>query len=72
MQTQFSFDAESVKKMFKGALIAVSGAAGLALLNYVGALQFSNPMFSYFVAWVVPTLVNVIKEWQAGVPAPIQ
>ncbi|MDI6777562.1 MAG: hypothetical protein QMD77_00030 [Patescibacteria group bacterium] len=68
MQKEFSFDAESVKKMMKGAAIAVSGAAGLALLNYVGALQFSNPVVAYVVAWAVPTLVNILKEWMAGVP----
>jgi hypothetical protein len=65
-QVAYSFDKVSVMKILKGLAIAVTGAIGLAILNYVGALQFSNPMVAYAVATFVPTLVNVVKEWIKG------
>ena len=68
MQTAFSFDKESVIKMLKGAVYAVVPAAALALLSYLQGIQISNPLLAAFVVWAVPTAVNIVKEWQAGLP----
>lgn len=77
MQVKKSFDGESVKKMFKGALIAASGAAGIAFLQSIGqadvssicteqAAWFCNGWLIPFVAFGVPTGINTIKEWLKG------
>lgn len=65
-QAAYSFDRETVVKIGKGALIAVSGAAAIALLEYLGTVEMSNPMLVSVVAWVVPVAVNTIKEWMRG------
>lgn len=66
MQHAYSFDRESVIKMVKGALIAMTGAAALAGLDYLGTIEMSNPFIATAVAFVVPTLVNIVKEWIKG------
>lgn len=66
MQKAFSFDRVTVGKIFRGALIAVSGSAALGLLDYFGALQIDNPAIAAAVAWAVPTLVNAVKEYIKG------
>jgi len=65
-QEAYSFDRETVVKIGRGALIAVSGAAAIALLEYLGTVEMSNPMLVSVVAWVVPVAVNTIKEWMRG------
>lgn len=67
MQMKYSFDKETVTKIMKGALIAMTGAAALAGLNYLGTVQFTNPILVTFVAWAVPVAVNAVKEWMKGV-----
>lgn len=52
--------------MIKGALIAMTGAAALAGLDYLGTIEISNPLVATAVAFAVPTLVNIIKEWIKG------
>jgi len=66
-QKAYSFDRETVVKIGKGALIAVTGAAAIALLEYLGTVEMSNPMLVSLVAWVVPVAVNTVKEWMKGV-----
>lgn len=67
MQKAYSFDRETVVKIGRGALIAVSGAAAIALLEYLGTVEMSNPMLVALVAWGVPVAVNAVREWQKGV-----
>lgn len=66
MQIRNSFDRESVKKMIKGALIAMAGAAAIGLLEYVGSLEINNPILAMVVSFGVPTLVNIIREYKSG------
>jgi len=66
MQKQYSFDRESVQKIAKGALIAASGAGALAFLEYIGQIQINDPLLASVVAFVVPTLVNLVKEFIRG------
>lgn len=66
MQIAYSFDKKSVEKIVKGACIAMSGAAVLALLNFLGGIHIDNPTLAATIAFLVPTLTNVVKEWQSG------
>ena len=65
-QVKYSFDKESLIKMLKGALIAATGAGALYLLNAIGAVQFDNPLVVSLVALLVPTAVNMVKEYMKG------
>lgn len=65
-QQKFSFDKITLQKIAKGALIALSGAAGIGLLNYLGALEINNELLAMVVAWLVPTGINAIREWMKG------
>jgi hypothetical protein len=66
MQTTLSFDKESIKKIAKGAAIATTGAAALAFLDYIGQIQINEPVLAMLVAFAVPTLVNLVKEFIKG------
>lgn len=65
-QIKFSFDKITQNKILKGALIALTGSAAIGLLGFFGGLQIDNPNLAMLVAWVVPTLTNLIKEWMKG------
>jgi len=65
-QVGFSFDQETLKKIGKGALISATGAGALFILNYVGSIQINDPNLASLVAFFVPFMVNVIKEWIKG------
>jgi hypothetical protein len=66
MQKRYSFDKETIIKIGKGALIALTGSAALGLLDYLGQLQIDNPAFAAFMVWIVPVATNTIKEWVKG------
>ena len=65
-QVKYSFDKETLIKIGKGALIALTGSAALGLLDYFGQLQINNPALASFMVWLVPVAVNAIKEWMKG------
>ena len=65
-QIKNRFDKETLIKILKGMLIAFTGAGTLALLNYLGALKFDNPVLVSAIAWLVPVLVNIVKEYLKG------
>lgn len=65
-QIKYSFDKASLIKIGKGAAIAAGGAAALAVLDYIGAVEISEPILASFVAWLVPVLINLVKEWMKG------
>ena len=66
MQKAFTFDHVTIKKIIKGALIAMSGSAAIGLLDFIGALQIDNAAAAAVVAWAVPSLVNAVKEYVKG------
>jgi len=65
-QTRFSFDTKTLINIFKGALIAATGAGAIAGLQYLGTLQINDPQLATLVAFLVPFLVNVVKEYIKG------
>ncbi len=70
-QIKYSFDKTTLTKIGKGALIAGTGALALYILNAIGGLNLQNPLLVSVIAWIVPTLTNLIKEWMRGTtPTP--
>lgn len=66
MDTQIkkSFDKVTLLKILKGALIAGTGAAALYVLDWIGTIDVG--VFTPIIAAMVPTLVNMIREWMKG------
>lgn len=71
MQNQVanSFDKSTIIKIITGGAISATAGIALALLNYLGTLQFSDPLLTLAVSVLVPFAVNIVKEYTAGVPA---
>ena len=67
-QIAFSFDSITKSKIITGALIAGTGTGAIAMLEYLGRIDWTDKgiMASTFVAWLVPTAVNAIREWMKG------
>ena len=65
-QVKYSFDQITQNKIVKGALIALTGSAAIGLLGFFGALHIDDPTLAMVVAWAVPTLTNLVKEWVSG------
>lgn len=63
-QKAFAFDPTTLKKIGKGALIAVGGAASVALLQYVAGLDFGEN--SAIVGAVCAILINIVREYIKG------
>ena len=66
MQIAYSFDRETIKKIFKGAVISACGAGAIAFLEYIGQVKIENQTLALVVAWGVPTGVNIIREFVKG------
>lgn len=66
-QIAYTFDKATLTKIGKGALYAIAPAAAIALLEYIGTIQISDPALASFAAWGVPFLINAVKEWAKGV-----
>lgn len=71
-QVKFSFDAVTMTRIWKGVLYAVILPAVIALLNYFGAMDFGNATITMLVSFLVPTLVNIVKEWMKGQPTELK
>jgi len=63
MSQKFTFTKKNLVQIGKGAGIAAAGAAALFLLNFLGALEISDPLIASAVAWFVPTAVNAIRQY---------
>ncbi len=67
MQYKNKLDKETLVKVFKGAGIAATSAFALYLLNFLGTIELDNPLLTGFIAWFVPTMTNLIREWKSGI-----
>ena len=65
-QIKNSFDAKTVIKIAKGAVIAATGAGALAFLDYIGKIHVNDPALASFVAWFVPVATVAVKEFLKG------
>jgi len=63
-QKKFSFDRKTIKKIFKGALIAGTGGGALFVLNSLQVVE-TGPC-APIIASLVPTMINMVKEWMKG------
>lgn len=64
MQEAFTFDKETMKKILKGALIAVSGALLTYIAQYVSSTDFG--VYTPLVVSVSSILINAGKEFIKG------
>jgi hypothetical protein len=65
-QTSNAFDVITLKKILKGALISACGAGSIYALSIFGALEIQDPGLASLVAFIVPSLINLIKEYVKG------
>ena len=61
-----SFDKATLVKILKGAIISATGAFALYILEYMGSIEFTNIHLASLVAFGIPFLVNVVKEYVKG------
>ena len=64
MQKSFSFDKETVIKIFKGAAIAASGAVLTYLAQYISSADFG--VYTPVVVAVSSIIINAGKEFIKG------
>lgn len=64
MQKSFSFDKETVRKIFKGAAIAASGAVLTYLAQYISSADFG--VYTPVVVAVSSIIINAGKEFIKG------
>lgn len=63
-QVKNSFDYQTLQKIGRGALIAGTGAGAIFILSAIGAIEAG--MWTPLVAFLVPFLTNLIKEYVKG------
>ena len=71
MATQISkmfADGVTWGKIGWGAIWAVTPAAAIALLTYIGTIEISNTYIAAFAAWFVPFGINAVREYFKGEP----
>lgn len=61
-------DGITLGKIGWGAVWAVTPAAAIALLTYLGTISISNPYIAAFTAWFVPFAINAVREYFKGEP----
>lgn len=64
-QIKNSFDAVTMRKIAKGALIAGTGTAGLYLLGWLSTLNYGT-VWTPVIAGAIPFLINAIREYMKG------
>ena len=67
VQVRWKLDRISLVKMAKGAGYAALYGAAVFVLSMVNGLDLGNALLNGIVVQLVPTLLNSLKEWHAGV-----
>lgn len=65
-QVSGQVDPVSEIKIYKGAIIALTGGIAVLVLLLAFGLGVDKATLTAFLAWGVPTGVNAIKEYYAG------
>ncbi len=63
-QQKNSFDYQTLQKIGRGALISGTGAAAIYVLSVAGTIEAG--MWTPLIAFTVPFLTNVIREYVKG------
>lgn len=68
METQkaFSFDKKTISKIGKSALLLFVGYGLVAVIEYLGGIQVSDPNIQAILTMISTWLVNTIKEYIKG------
>jgi len=66
VQKAWRLDPVTLQKTLKGAIIAAGGGAALYLLQFLGTIEINQPEVAALVAWLVPTLINGVRELMKG------
>jgi len=67
IQQKNQFDKETLRKIAKGAGIAAFYAATVFVLSLMNGMDFGNAFLNGLVVQIIPTLLNMLKEWKKGV-----
>ena len=51
------------QKTLKGFLIACTGGAALAGLDFIGMVEVGNELVTALIAVLVPSFTNMVREW---------
>lgn len=54
---------EDLRSIFIGALMAMSGAALLALADYLSGINVGTSPYAPFIAAILSIVVNAIRKW---------
>jgi drug/metabolite transporter (DMT)-like permease len=65
-QIKFAFDSVTLTKIWKGLLYAAILPCVIAILQYIGTLDFGNAAVTMIVSYLVPVIINIIREWIKG------
>jgi hypothetical protein len=57
------FSKENLINTLKGLAIASTGAFALGFLDWLGQVELGDPTLSMVVSALVPTLINMLKEF---------
>ena len=66
MQVKYRFDKETLRKIGRGALIALAGTTGTVLLQYATNSNFGA--YTPVVTAGISILVNIAREYVKGQP----
>lgn len=60
---KYTLTQENWSKVLKGFLIACTGGAALAGLDFLGTIEVGNELAAVLISTLVPTFTNMVREW---------
>jgi len=65
-QVKYSFDSETRKKILRSIFYAAILPAVIVILEQLGVVDWGNTTINAILAWVIPIVINAIREWIKG------
>lgn len=65
-QIKNTLDPVSQLKIYKGMVIALSGAVGVLVLLVLWGIGADKAMLAAFISWLLPTVVNSVNQFTKG------
>ena len=66
IQIRNSFDEETLRKIAKGIGITAFYSVAVFVLSVANGMDFGNAILNGFIVQIIPTLLNILKEWHKG------